>query len=87
EAVDTGVPLFNDGNTDATAGIYKITAQSLVSFADASALSDTARMRLRQGLDRAASQHISRQQAWTLRYALVDGRAEMRGDMMQAANR
>lgn len=87
EAIDAGVPLFNDGNTDATAGIYKITAQSLVSFADASALSDTARMRLRQGLDRAAAQHSSRQQAWTLRYALDDVRAEMRGDMMQAANR
>jgi uncharacterized surface protein with fasciclin (FAS1) repeats len=86
-AIATGVPLFNAGNTDATAAIYEIAARSLVTLADDEALNDAARMRLQQGLERAAHQAQSRQRAWTLRYALDDAIDAMRSDLMQAANR
>ena len=85
-AIDQGVPMFNHGNTDATAAIYRIAAQSLVSLASEDMISDASRMRLERGLALADEQRSTRQQAWTLRYALDDVRDELRGDMMQATN-
>ena len=85
-AIDQGVPLFNHGNTDATAAVYRIAAQSLVSLASEDMISDASRMRLERSLARADNQRSTRQQAWTLRYALDDVRSELRGDMMQATN-
>lgn len=84
-AVDTGVPLFNHGNASATVAAYTVAATSLVRFADAAGLSDDARMRLRAGLERADSQSDARAQAWTLRYALDDVRAELAHGTMQMA--
>lgn len=86
-AIDAGVPLFNNGNTEATAALYQLTAQSLLALADTEMLDGEARRRLQQGLERASSQHQTRQQAWTLRYALDDVRGQMQTDTMQAARR
>ena len=85
-AVNKGVPLFNHGNPTATAAIYEIAAQDLMAFADEAGLSSAATTRLRDGMRRASAQHNARQQAWTLRYALDDVRAELvAGSAMQMA--
>ena len=86
-AIDRGVPLFNHGNAAATAGIYMLTAQSLLQFADAAELSPAARERLAEGVRAAGMQRDARQQAWTLRYALDDVRDAIDHGRMQAANR
>lgn len=84
-AVDTGVPLFNHGNAEATTAAYTVAVASLMRFADAAGLSEAARMRLRSGMERASNQSDARAQAWTLRYALDDVRAELAHGTMQMA--
>lgn len=87
-AIDSGVPMFNHGNPQATAAIYSIAAKSLLNFADAANLSASARDRLDTGINRAMAQNDARQQAWTLRYALDDVRAELtQANMRMASNR
>ena len=85
-AVDAGVPMFNHGNAGATVALYSLAAQSLLDFADTAGLSAAAQMRLKAALRTSASQRNARSQAWTLRYALDDVRAELSGEAMRAAN-
>jgi len=68
-AIERAVPLFNAGKTDECAAIYEITAKSLLD-GHRDALSDADRARLKQALVAMHSDHGSRAQAWTLRYAL-----------------
>jgi transforming growth factor-beta-induced protein len=70
-AIERGVPLFNAGKTDECAVIYEITAKSLLG-GHRDALSDADRARLKKALVAMHSDHGSRAQAWTLRYALDD---------------
>ncbi|MEM7610831.1 MAG: fasciclin domain-containing protein [Pseudomonadota bacterium] len=86
-AINAGVPMFNHGNASATVAVYSVAAQSLINFSDAAGLSDGAVKRLRTGLGKAMDQRDAGQQAWTLRYALDDVRAELtQFDAMQVAN-
>lgn len=85
-AIDTGVPMFNHGNSAATAAIYAVAAKSLLNFADAANLSMRSRDRLDAGISRAMAQSDSRQQAWTLRYALDDVRAELTQSNLRMAS-
>lgn len=82
-AIDAGVPLFNQGNPEATAAIYRIAASSLLRFADAAELGSAQTERLSEGLSKANAQHSGRSQAWTLRYALDDVRAALEQMSMQ----
>ncbi|MEL6870292.1 MAG: fasciclin domain-containing protein [Pseudomonadota bacterium] len=79
-AVDAGVPLFNHGNPEATAAIYRVAVKSLLSFSGAAALDDATIARLQRGSERADMQNDARQQAWTLRYALDDARRALSGN-------
>ncbi|MFK8052299.1 MAG: fasciclin domain-containing protein [Woeseiaceae bacterium] len=83
-AIEAGVPMFNHGNADATAAIYRTAAENLLLFSNAADLSKVAVMRLEQGLKRADAQSDARSQAWTLRYALDDVRSELVNEPMQA---
>jgi NADH dehydrogenase [ubiquinone] 1 alpha subcomplex assembly factor 1 len=65
EAIALGVPLFNDGQPDACAAIYRITLRSLQLLAPASAERQIIEPALR-----AAAEQDSERAAWTLRYAL-----------------
>jgi uncharacterized surface protein with fasciclin (FAS1) repeats len=85
-AVNAGVPMFNHGNAGATVALYSLAAQSLLDFADTAGLSAAAQMRLESALRESASQGSARSQAWTLRYALDDVRAELSGEGMRAAS-
>ena len=79
--------MFNHGNTAATAAVYAVAAKSLLNFADAANLTARSRNRLDAGITRAMAQSDSRQQAWTLRYALDDVRAELtQSNLRMAAN-
>lgn len=78
-AIDAGVPMFNHGNASGTVAVYRIAAESLLQFSDAAELSASARNRLEMGVKRAMSQNGAEAQAWTLRYALDDVRAELSG--------
>lgn len=68
-AIDTGAPMFNHGNPEATAALYTITAQSLVSFAR---LTGAQERRLARGIMDARAAGSPAKAAWALRYALDD---------------
>ncbi|MDX2192053.1 MAG: fasciclin domain-containing protein [Gemmatimonadales bacterium] len=66
-AIERGVPLFNDGQPEATAAIYEVAATAIAQRDD---VSEGTRERLRQGLREARRSHDARDRAWTLRRAL-----------------
>lgn len=66
-AINEGVPQFNSGNHAATVAIYRITAQSLMSFAD---LTQAEINRLARGLLSSQRASSMAEAAWELRYAL-----------------
>jgi transforming growth factor-beta-induced protein len=68
-AIKRGVPLFNDGQTEACAAIYEITAKGLLQ-SGADVLTDTDRETLRKALVEIGDSDSSRSNAWTLRRAL-----------------
>ncbi len=66
-AINEGVPQFNQGNPAATVAIYRITARSLMSFAD---LEPSEKDRLARGLMSSQRVGNAAAAAWELRYAL-----------------
>jgi transforming growth factor-beta-induced protein len=77
-AISRGAPLFNQGQTEACAALYELTAESLLTgYPDA--VDDSSRERLRKALADIHDHHDSRANAWTLRYALDDVYDQLRG--------
>lgn len=68
-AINEGAPMFNHGNHQATASMYMITAQALMSFAD---LGQAQEQRLARGIMDARASGSAADAAWALRYALDD---------------
>jgi len=83
-AIDRGVPMFNDGNAAGTVGVYSAVAERLVREGG---LSGEERARLVAGMDAARDAHGSRASAWQLRYALDDVSDSLHGRMATAMNR
>lgn len=70
-AIEHGAPLYNDGDAEACAAVYEVTANALLDgYSDA--LDDASRRRLTDALDEIRQEHHPRRQAWILRYALDD---------------
>lgn len=68
-AIDRGVPLFNNDQPAACAAIYEITLQAMTTLADGQ-LSAEITATCRAALAAGAAQSDARQRAWTYRYAL-----------------
>ncbi len=68
-AIERGVPLFNNGNQEACAGIYEITLIALRDFGSA-ALTPELRRALGQALTQGAADRDPASRAWTYRRAL-----------------
>lgn len=81
-AIDRGVPLFNHGSPEATAGIYEVAMQAVV--VAEMALPRQAERALMYGLRDGARQHDMTDRAWTYRRAMdtalsaIDGRMARR---------
>lgn len=75
EAIALGVPLYNAGQAEACAAVYRIALRSMV-LLDGEGVDRAA---VRASLERATSQAPS-QAAWTLRYALDDAYALSLGE-------
>lgn len=67
--IDQGAPMFNHGNHEATAAMYMIAAQSLMSFAE---LGEGPEQRLARGIMDARAASSAANAAWALRDALDD---------------
>ena len=65
EAIDLGVPLYNDGQPEACAAVYRIALRSLILFTPTSGDQQIIGRALRT-----ASDQDPERRAWTLRYAL-----------------
>jgi NADH dehydrogenase [ubiquinone] 1 alpha subcomplex assembly factor 1 len=65
EAIDLGVPLYNDGQPEACAAVYRIALRSLILFNPSSG----DQQKMVRALSTASGQDPERR-AWTLRYAL-----------------
>lgn len=81
-AIDTGAPMFNHGDHEATTALYMITAQSLVSFAG---LTDAQERRLARGIMDARAAGSPAKAAWALRYALDDVTESLAEDRRMAS--
>jgi hypothetical protein len=68
-AIDRGVPLFNDGQPEACAAVYEMTARSLVEFSYERLPEDCVDA-LRGGVFAASVESDAVERAWTLRHAL-----------------
>ncbi|MDT0595470.1 fasciclin domain-containing protein [Glaciecola petra] len=77
-AISKGVPMFNHGNPQATAEIYKMTAETLMENA---ILRPAERDRLMKALADNAGSDSAEEIAWKLRYALDDVIASMGADI------
>ncbi len=73
-AINQGAPLFNHGNHEATLALYRVTATSLMSFAE---LEPSQEQRLARGLMDARAAGSADRGAWALRYALDDVSASL----------
>lgn len=80
-AVNRGVPLFNDGNTDATAAIYEVAARGVLALGDG--VSSQARRSLERGLRDAGRTSDTEEQAWTLRRAIDEASRALEGGRMR----
>ena len=67
-AIERGVPLFNDGNPEATAAIYELAARAVMT--EGFELPRDARRALRDGIRAGRHDHNARDRAWTYRGAL-----------------
>lgn len=76
-AIDRGVPLFNDGQTSATAAIYEVAVRSVL--AGDFTLPSRARRELERGVRSAGREHGSRDRAWAYRGALDRALDEIEG--------
>lgn len=77
EAIDRGVPLFNEGNPGACVAVYEIAVMAVLSWPDGN-LSTAAREHLARALSEARRQRASAA-AWTLRRAMDAAIAEFHG--------
>ena len=77
QAIDRGVPMFNHGNAQGTAAVYKAVAEKLMREGS---LNAEERARLEVGLMEAADAGTARTGAWQLRYALDDVNASLHGN-------
>lgn len=83
-AIDRGVPMFNHGNAQGTAAVYRSVAEKLMREGN---LSAEERARLEIGLMEASNAHNARASAWQLRYALDDVNDSLHGDGRMQAGR
>lgn len=79
--INQGAPMFNHGNHEATAAVYMIAAQSLMSFAE---LGEGQEQRLARGIMDARAAGSPADAAWSLRYALDDVREALAEERMVA---
>jgi NADH dehydrogenase [ubiquinone] 1 alpha subcomplex assembly factor 1 len=70
-AIERGVPLFNNGQAEACAAIYEVTARTLVGLAR-DPLPSSSVKRLEAALRRASQTEDGSDRAWVLRHALDD---------------
>jgi monofunctional biosynthetic peptidoglycan transglycosylase len=68
-AIARGAPLYNDGQAEACAAVYELTARCLVELS-AHELPEAAVKSLREGLQMSEGRLDHRQRAWDLRHAL-----------------
>lgn len=80
-AINRGVPLFNDGNAEATAAIYEVAARGVLALGDG--VSSTARRSLERGLRDASRISDAEEQAWTLRRAIDEADRALEGSRMR----
>ena len=73
---ERGVPLFNDGQTEACATIYEVTIEAMLAFG-AERLGRDVVQRLEMGLAEADAEHNSSARAWAYRRALDDAYARL----------
>jgi uncharacterized surface protein with fasciclin (FAS1) repeats len=69
QAINRGVPLFNDGDSKACADIYMEACQQIVDFGS-DAMPDSVMSSLRATVDRAKHVHHSSTRAWALRHGM-----------------
>ena len=77
-AIRRGVPLFNDGQPEATSAIYEIAIRAVLRD---DAISSTARRTLERGLRDAAEERDASERAWLLRRAIDDAERALDGRM------
>ena len=68
-AISKGVPVFNDGNHEACAAVYQMTARALMKMPE-SAVSHQQRRMLQTAMTKVGKSHCTTTNAWTLRHAL-----------------
>ena len=83
-ALRRGVPLFNDGQPEATAAIYEIAIRGVLA---GGAISTAARRTLERGLREAGAERDASEQAWVLRRAIDDASRALDGRMRMTASR
>jgi len=69
EAVDSGVDLYNDGNPEACAAIYRVAVRGVLATAPSTLDKDELTV-LSTALSESADQDSAKDQAWTLRKAM-----------------
>jgi hypothetical protein len=74
-AIERGVPLYNEGQTEACAAIYEVAATAILQMGDA--IPQEARRELRRSLMASRRTHDMSDRAWTLRYALDETMRQM----------
>jgi uncharacterized surface protein with fasciclin (FAS1) repeats len=77
-ALRRGVPLFNDGQPEATAAIYEVAIRGVL---NADAISAASRRTLERGLRDAAEERDASERAWVLRRAIDDADRALDGRM------
>jgi len=70
-AIDSGAPLYNDGQREACAAIYETTAKAVVAMGHSSVPAEAVE-RLATALDESAKLSSATDRAWALRYGLDD---------------
>lgn len=83
QAIRRGVPLYNDGQPEATSAIYEVTARAVVALGNE--VPSRVRRRLEQGLRDAEREDALAERAWTLRRALDDAARGLAGREMTAS--
>jgi transforming growth factor-beta-induced protein len=69
KAIENGAPLYNNGDAEACAAVYEVTANALLDGFD-DVLDEASTERLEKALAEIRKEHSPKSQAWTLRYAL-----------------
>ncbi len=83
-AINRGAPLYNQGQADACASIYEVTAQALLAF-DAE-LPPAAQRPLRRALQRMRHSHDASDRAWIMREGLDEAYAALSSRRMTTSS-